>query len=181
MANPLKFAIGLAFVTLVRLIPMPLPNIEPIMASMLPFARKYGRLAGFLFSFLALISFDFISGRLGMWTVYTAITYGVIGFAAGKYFSQSKSRQKMKYYLGFGAIGTIFYDAITAFLFGIQFGQPLAATIAGQIPFTIYHLLGTIAFTALLTPLISRLIADNPVLELNGLPEPQKRPSRGQI
>ncbi|MEK6954908.1 MAG: ECF transporter S component [Candidatus Micrarchaeota archaeon] len=168
MANGLKFTLGLAFVSLIRLIPMPLPNMEPIMATMLPFARKYGKVAGFLFSFLALLSFDFISGRVGMWTVYTGIAYGIIGFAAGKYFS-SNNRQKMKYYLGFGLVGTIFYDAITAFIFGIQFGQPLAMTIAGQIPFTIYHLIGTAAFILVLTPVVNRIIVENPMLELGGV------------
>lgn len=165
MANALKFGLGLIFISLLRLIQMPLPNIEPIMASMLPFARKYGQIAGFLFASLALLSFDFISGRIGAWSIYAAITYGVIGYAAGRYFSD-KNRQKTKYYLGFGIIGTIFYDAVTAFLFGMQFNQPLAMTIAGQIPFTIYHLLGSAAFILFLTPLVDGLIVENPVLEI---------------
>ncbi|MFH1751056.1 MAG: hypothetical protein ABH863_05230 [Candidatus Micrarchaeota archaeon] len=168
--NPLKFAFGLGIVSIIRLIPMPLPNIEPIMATMMPFARKYGRLAGLLFASLALLSFDFISGRLGIWSIYTAATYGAIGFIAGKYFS-SKNKQKMKYYLGFGIVGTVFYDAVTALLFGWQFGQPLAMTLAGQIPFTVYHLLGTIAFTAILTPLLNKYVVDNPLLEHAGSPQ----------
>ncbi|MFH1258011.1 MAG: hypothetical protein V1658_03670, partial [Candidatus Micrarchaeota archaeon] len=157
LISGIKFALGLAVITILRMIQMPLPNIEPIMATMLPFAKKYGKIAGFVFASVALASFDFISGRLGMWTIYCAIAYGAIGFAAGKYFANKKTH-KMRYYLGFGVIGTIFYDAVTALLFGFQFGQPLAVTIAGQIPFTLYHLMGNMAMIAILSPLVTMAI-----------------------
>ncbi|MFH0972220.1 MAG: hypothetical protein V1835_06695 [Candidatus Micrarchaeota archaeon] len=171
--NPIKFLLGLFAVILIRLIQMPLPNFEPIMGAMLPFAKKYGRLAGFIFASLALASFDLISGRLGMWTLYCALTYGLIGIAAGKYFGAEK-RRRMKYYLGFGAIGTVFYDAATALVFGWQFGQPLEMTILGQIPFTIYHLMGSTAFILVLTPLVNNYIVENPMLELNLMGEPAR-------
>ncbi len=169
--NPLKFAIGLVFVSLFRLVHMPLPNIEPIMASMLPFAKKYGKIAGFIFASIALISFDFISGRVGMWTIYTAFTYGIIGFLAGKYFADS-SKGNLKHYLGFGIAGTIFYDAVTALLFGWQFGQPLMLTIIGQIPFTIYHLIGNVLMISILTPVMDKAIVENPLLEFSPMQQP---------
>lgn len=166
--NELKFSIGMLVVGLLRLVPMPLPNVEPIMAGMLPFAKKYGQVAGFAFAFLALLSFDFISGRVGLWTVYTGVTYGIIGALAGRYFAE-KRKQKMRYYLGFGVLGTLFYDSVTALIFGWQFGQPLPLTIAGQVPFTLYHLLGNLLMIGILTPLINRFIVENPALEINYL------------
>ncbi len=171
LLNPIKFAAGLVFVIAFRLIQMPLPNAEPIMAAMLPFAKKYGKLAGFVFASLALASFDFISGRLGWWTLYCAIFYGAIGYAAGKYFA-NKTTRKMLHYLGFGIIGTLFYDATTALAFGFQFGQPLGMTIIGQIPFTIYHLVGNMAFILVLTPAVNKLIVENRVLNSNLFSEP---------
>jgi uncharacterized membrane protein len=164
-SNPLKFTFGIVLLYLLRLIPMPLPNFEPIMATTLPFAKKYGKIAGMLFPIIAIIAFDLIT-RPGMWTIYTAITYGMIGFAAGKYFGSIK-KVKMRNYLGFGIAGTLAYDAITALVFGFQFGQPLAVTIIGQIPFTIYHLLGNALMIGILVPIINRAIIENPSMELD--------------
>ncbi|MFH1200635.1 MAG: hypothetical protein V1708_06215 [Candidatus Micrarchaeota archaeon] len=159
----IKFFIGLAGTILFRVIPLPAPNIEPIMATTLPFSKRMGALAGMAFAFVALVSWDFISGRVGMWTIYTGVAYAVVGFAAGKFFATRKLGLKNR--LGFAAGATIFYDAATALVFGWQFGQPLAVTIAGQVPFTLYHLAGNLAAVAVLTPLIDAFIVENKALD----------------
>jgi len=151
VSDLLKFSAGLLFCIIARWVPHP-PNIEPIMGTMMPFAKKLGAFAGFAFAFIALASWDFVSGRLGMWTLYCALAYGAMGFLAAKFFATRKPSALN--FAGFAAVGTIVYDAVTALAFGFQFGQPLLLTFAGQVPFTAMHLLGNVAFAAIASPLI---------------------------
>lgn len=147
---------------------MPLPNIEPIMFTMLPFAKKYGSVAGFIFAFTAILAIDFVTGMVGIWTVITSITYGVIGIFAAQYLMSKKN--KTRYYVGFAVIGTIIYDAITGVGMGMFFfGQTLQFTVLGQIPFTIYHLIGNVGFSALFSALIYKAVVDNPKLDTNAV------------
>ncbi|MBI5229124.1 hypothetical protein HY991_03365 [Candidatus Micrarchaeota archaeon] len=172
--DAVKTFFGLAFCVILRLISMPLPNFEPIMGTMLPFAQKLGRYAGFAFGFMALVSIDFITGRLGMWTVYCGIAYGGLGYAASIYLSRFKGF-KLKNYLLFGVAGTMAYDFVTALLFGFQFGQTLEVTLFGQIPFTVYHLAGNLLFVTLLSPAVYYGIVENKSLEALSTSEYLKR------
>jgi len=158
--NLVKYIIGITICILIRFIPMPLPNIEPIMATMMPFAKKYGKLAAFIFAFAAIVVLDFITGIVGIWTAITAITYGFVGVFAAQYLYKKKN--KIHYYVGFAIVGTILYDIITGIGMGtLLFGQTLKITILGQIPFTIYHLIGNVSF-ALFSAFLYKSIVDNP-------------------
>ncbi|MFH1106429.1 MAG: hypothetical protein V1787_00885 [Candidatus Micrarchaeota archaeon] len=157
LAEPAKYFLGLVATVLFRVIPMPLPNLEPIMATALPFAKRMGPVAGAAFAFVALASWDLISGRLGLWTLYAGATYAVIGYGAGKFFASRKLNLKNR--VGFAAGATVIFDAATALVFGWQFGQPLSVTVAGQVPFTAYHLLGNVLGAAILTPAIEAVLA----------------------
>ncbi len=173
LQNSLKFAVGIALTVLTRFIPHP-PNFEPILATTMPFAKRFGRFAGFLFAFAALAAIDFVSGRLGLWTVYTAVTYGVVGWLAAVYL-QRVSRVGRKHFVGFAIVGTLFYDAVTAFFFGLQFNQTLAQTLVGQIPFTLMHLAGSITLAALVSPLLYKyFVADENVFAFNAPSEDSK-------
>jgi hypothetical protein len=157
-----KYLIGITICILVRFIPMPLPNIEPIMATMMPFAKKYGKIAAFIFASTAIIVLDFVTGIVGIWTAVTAITYGFVGVFAAQYLYKKKN--KVQYYVGFAILGTILYDAITGIGMGtLLFGQTLKVTVLGQIPFTIYHLMGNVSF-ALFSAFLYKAIVDNPQL-----------------
>ncbi|MFH0835478.1 MAG: hypothetical protein V1881_03980 [Candidatus Micrarchaeota archaeon] len=153
VSDMLKFSAGLLFCIIARWVPHP-PNIEPIMGTMMPFAKKLGAFAGFAFAFIALASWDFVSGRLGMWTVYCAIAYGAMGVLAAKFFATRDATRTN--FVAFSVAGTIIYDAVTALAFGLQFGQPLWLTFVGQVPFTAMHVLGNVAFAAIASPLIYR-------------------------
>lgn len=175
LQNSLKFAVGIALTILARFIPHP-PNFEPILATTMPFAKRFGRIAGFLFAFAALAAIDFISGRLGLWTLYTAVTYGVIGWFAAVYL-QSVSRVGRMHFVGFAVFGTVLYDAVTAFFFGMQFRQTLAQTLVGQIPFTLMHLAGSITLAALVTPVLYKhFVADESVFAFR-TPEENSKPA----
>ena len=147
--DAVKYAAGLALCILIRLFSFA-PNVEPIMGFTMPFAKKYGKYAGLAFALAAMVSIDFFTRRIGLWTVYTAFAYAAIGFAAGWFFTTRKAERKN--FLAFSIAGTLFFDAFTALLFGWQFRQPLALTVMGQIPFTLNHLLGNAAFALVVSP-----------------------------
>jgi hypothetical protein len=55
--------------------------------------------------------------------------------------------------------GTLVFDLVTALVFGWQFGQTLTQTLVGQIPFTIYHVLGNAVLAFFLSPAIFKFLA----------------------
>jgi len=167
IADSIKYGMLLIATILARL-PQIFPNVEPVMATTLPAAKKYGAFAGFGFALIAVASFDFVSGRIGLWTIYTALAYGAIGLAAGKWFARFK-KVGVKKFVGFSVVATIFYDAVTATLFGFQFGQPLALTYIAQVPFTVYHLIGNTVLVAVFSPLISKYFLETEFPELDAV------------
>ncbi len=169
----LKFIVGWLVVFLIRLIPFRAPNIEPVLATQMPFAKRFGWLGGFLFGFLSIVIFDSVTSGIGMWTWVTAGAYGFLG--VGAYFFFKNRESKAKNYLVFGIIGTILYDAVTGLSIGpLFFGQTFMSALMGQIPFTLYHLAGNIAFSLIVSPLIYKLVIQNPSLELVTICERKK-------
>lgn len=149
--NWLKYIVGLVACLLIRLIPFRPPNIEPILATQMPFSRAYGKIAGFLFAFLSIVLFDVITGKVGMWTFITAIAYGLLGIWAAVYFKNKKNTGWN--YAKFSVMGTIAYDAVTGLSIGpLFFHQSFMGALLGQIPFTGMHLLGNISFALVLSP-----------------------------
>lgn len=162
--NLLKFAISFLICLLVRLIPFRPPNVEPILATMMPFSRAFGGLFGFIFGFFSIIFYDVLTGTLGVWTLITASTYGVLGVISYLYFRKFKA-SFMNFGL-FAVFGTLFFDAVTGLTIGpMIFHQSLQSAIVGQIPFTLWHLLGNVSFALVLSPALYRLVIENKRLE----------------
>ncbi len=161
--NVIKYFIGLLTVVILRIIPHP-PNVEPVMATMMPFSKKWGWLSGLIFCLSAILIFDILTGTLGTWSLVTATTYGLLGVAAGLYFKNKSA--SVKHFVGFAVAATIVYDAITGVGTGVLlFHQSLTATIVGQIPFTLYHLGGNIILSAVVSPLLYKWVITNPRFE----------------
>ncbi len=160
----IKFIIGWTAVFLFRLIPFRPPNVEPLMATIMPFSKRYGTLPSFAFAFFGIVLYDAVTSGWGSWTWITAIAYGLLGIAAHVYFkNRTPSRT---HFLSFGIVATLVYDAATGLTIGPIFnGQSFTAALTGQIPFTILHLLGTIVFSLVLSPLIYRWVVENEALE----------------
>lgn len=155
--NYFKFFIGFIACLLFRLIPFRPPNIEPILATQMPFSKFYGPYLAFLFAFLSIIFYDLITSTLGVWTLFTASTYGVLGFLAYRFFKKSKPTRKD--YVIFAIFGTLFFDIITGLSIGpLFFQQSFMNAFIGQIPFTIWHLLGSVSFSFFLSPAIYNLL-----------------------
>ena len=163
-----KYIIGLVVVILLRLLPHP-PNVEPITATLMPFAKKWGWFGGLVFGALAIVSFDIITGTLGVWSFLTIGGYATLGIVAGLYFSRFEKASRMQYVI-FAIIGTLFYDALTGLTVGpLFFGQTLMSAFIGQIPFTMYHLAGNIVLAAVVSPLVERWIVTNKALSYSSL------------
>lgn len=149
---------------LIRLIPFRPPNIEPILATQMPFSRAYGKLAGFFFAFLSIFLYDIITTKLGLWTFITAVAYGLLAIWAGFYF-KNKANNSWNY-AKFAVMGTLAYDIVTGLSIGpIFFQQPFMTALIGQIPFTALHLIGNVCFAVVLSPLIYRFIIENKKFE----------------
>lgn len=160
----LKYAIGLAFVMLLRLLPHP-PNVEPITAALMPFARGWGVFSGVLFGVSAVLIYDLITGTFGTWSFFTMGAYALLGIGAGLYFRYVTEHSSTAY-IGFAIIGTLFFDILTGLLPGpLFFNQPLVSALIGQIPFTLYHLAGNIVLAGVVSPLLYRWVVGNEQLE----------------
>ena len=161
--NTFKYFLGLSGVIILRLIPHP-PSVQPIMATMMPYSKKWGSFSGLMFGTLSILSYDLLTGTLGKWSLLTVGTYGFLGFLSGLYFKNRTS--SIKNYVIFSILGTIIYDCITGFGVGMLiFNQTFNQTLVGQIPFTIQSLLGNIFFAILLSPLIYKFVIQNPSFE----------------
>lgn len=163
--NWFKISVGLIVCLLFRLIPFRPPNIEPILATQMPMSKVYGPLLGFVFGFLSIVLFDFLVGRVGLWTIITASTYGLLGVWSVFYFK--KRAMKRKNFVLFSIWGTLAYDAITGLTIGpLFFNQPFIIALVGQIPFTALHLIGSVTFAFFVSPLMYKYLVTNPVLDV---------------
>ncbi|MFA6177275.1 MAG: hypothetical protein WC694_00020 [Candidatus Paceibacterota bacterium] len=154
-----KFFLALLLCLVVRLIPFRAPNVEPILATMMPFSKAYGALVGFSFAVLSILLYDVATNTLGMQTFFTVGAYGILGLWSASYFRKDKLARRGggdKWdYVRFAIIGTLFFDAFTGLTVGpIFFHQSFIQSVVGQIPFTALHLMGNIIFALILSPAI---------------------------
>jgi uncharacterized membrane protein len=142
-----------------RMLPAHIPNVEPLLGTQMPLAKRYGGLAGFFFGVASIVAYDILTGTLGPWTLITAPTYGLLGSGASLFFKhRSASRQN---FVTYAIVGTLFYDAVTGLLTGpLFFGQSFAVALVGQIPFTILHLVGSTAFAFFISPALYSVFAE---------------------
>lgn len=155
--NYSKFSLALVLCLLVRLIPFRAPNIEPILATIMPTSRAYGAFSGFSFAILSVLLYDILTGTLGMQTFFTAGAFGVLGLWSASYF-KSRAANKSNF-VRFAIMGTLFFDITTGLVVGpMFFNQTFISALTGQIPFTALHLAGNIAFALILSPAIYRFM-----------------------
>lgn len=155
--NWIKYGIGFVACMLFRFLPFRAPNLEPILATQMPFAKKYGKFAGFSFGFFGIIIFDIFTSGIGPWTWVTALAYGLLGLWASRFF-QNRNGSSINF-AKFAFLSTVAYDIVTGLTVGpIFFNQPFLQALMGQIPFTLLHLAGNVTLAFLLSPLIDYAI-----------------------
>jgi uncharacterized membrane protein len=154
--KPFTLSIWMILCLLFRLLPFRPANIEPLLSVQMPFSKVYGPLGAFVFGSFSIFVFDVITHKIGIWTLFTMISYGLLGVGSHYYFK--KFSLKTSNYVRFAILGTLLYDAFTGLTIGpIFFHQNFMHAIIGQIPFTLLHLVGNITFAATLSPVIYHL------------------------
>jgi energy-coupling factor transport system substrate-specific component len=154
MKKWIKYIITFVSVVAFRLMPFRAPNVEPIMATIMPLGKTYSKFMVFIFGFLGIAIFDSMTSGFGIWTLVTAISYGLVGLGSSYYF---KNRSGWKSYASYAIFATLLYDAVTGLTIGpIFFHQSFFVSFVGQIPFTVLHLLGNVSFAIVLSPMIER-------------------------
>jgi hypothetical protein len=152
--------IGLAVTTALRWARI-FPNNDPIMAVMLPCAKR-GRAAAFAFPVVAMVLFDILSRRVGIWTVVTAGTYGLLGLGFSFAYSALGKRGRRigpATFLVSGVVGVLVFDFITGpILSSAMFRMSFAQAFVGQIPFTLKHLASVSAYTVVVSPVLDWLL-----------------------
>ncbi len=165
--NYFKFSVGLILCLLVRLIPFRAPNVEPIMATTMPFSRAYGAFAGASFAVLSILLYDIATRTLGVQTFFTILAYGIVGVWSASYFSAKggsasggkNDNNNVWGYVRFAIIGTLFFDAVTGLTVGpLFFHQSFFQSLIGQIPFTALHLIGNVVLAFILSPAIYKIL-----------------------
>lgn len=156
MFKSLKYITTFLTVLLFRLLPFRAPNVEPIMATIMPIGKVGGYIASFSFGFFSIFLFDLFTSGIGIWTLVTALSYGLVGFFAKVYF---KNHSGWKSYAKYAFVSTLIYDIVTGLSVGpLFFGQSFMVALIGQIPFTVLHLIGNISFAIVLSPVIEKWI-----------------------
>lgn len=131
-----------------------IPNNDPIMGTMLPFARKYNGLSAAIFAFLTMFTFDLVTNNFGIWTLVTATTYGLIGFVFARLLPYFK-KVNIFTYLKSGVVGVLIFDIVTGPIMStFLFNQSFITTVIMQIPFTLMHLASVVLFILIITPII---------------------------
>lgn len=155
--NYFKFTAGVVLCLLVRLIPFRAPNIEPILATVMPFSKHFGAFAGFSFGVISILLYDVLTNTLGIQTFFTAGAYGALGVWSAVYFNKNEANSWN--FVRFALMGTLFFDIVTGLLVGpMFFNQTFTNALIGQIPFTILHLLGNISLALILSPAVYKLL-----------------------
>ncbi len=161
------FRIGLALATKLVLLAVSLgvttalrwvrlfPNNDPIMAVTLPCAKR-GRAAAVAFPVVAMVLFDVLSQKVGIWTAVTAGTYGLLGLAFSFAYAALAKRGRAVGTATFvisGVVGVLVFDFVTGpILSSSIFHMPFAESFVGQIPFTVKHLASVSAYTLVVSP-----------------------------
>ena len=143
-----------------------LANFSPLMATEFAGAKAYGPALAGLYGFLSIVMLDVIVGKVGLWTLVTALTYGAVGVWAAYFFSGRSATRKN--FVVASIVGTLFFDLVTGICMGpILFGQSFTNAFVGQVPFTIHHLAGTLFFALVLAPWFYEKIMENPKWEFS--------------
>jgi hypothetical protein len=137
------------------------PNNDPIMAVMLPCAKR-GRAAAFAFPVVAMVLFDILSRKVGIWTAVTAGTYGLLGLGFSFAYSALGKRGRRigpATFLVSGIVGVLVFDFITGpILSSAMFRMSFAQAFVGQVPFTLKHLASVSAYTLVVSPALDWLL-----------------------
>jgi uncharacterized membrane protein len=132
-------------------------GLEAVMSFTLSGALVFGPFYGFLIGAGIMGLADLMVGLVGLWTLYTAFAYGLVGFLAGLAgrFKKEFSRIELA---GMAFILTIIFDAIAMTGFALQFHIPMSVAIMNQIPVTLLHTVGNTLLAFIFVPAMIKIL-----------------------
>jgi len=143
------------------------PNNDPVMGSTLAFSRKDKWWQAFLYAVIAMVSFDIITMKLGIWTIGTSLAFGLIAVLFSKYL---KNRKKvgLKTYAKSSVFGVLIFDFLTGpIMSSALFRIPFETALLGQLPFTFMHLASAVPLTLLMVPVLDPAIRPGIIQEVS--------------
>ncbi len=156
------FGLGLGICTALRLARF-FPSNDPIMAVTLPYAKR-GPVAASLFPALAMVLFDLLSRQVGVWTLVTAGTYGLIGLGLSYLYTKRAARGhavgRATFFLS-GVAGVLVFDFVTGpIMSSALFRMSFAQAFVGQIPFTLKHLVSVSLYAVVVSPVLDWVLRE---------------------
>lgn len=122
------------------------------------FRGKYAFAAGAAcYSLVDIIPWLFGAPTLGLWTLTSALSWGIVGYL----FSRGKPDGSPLTFAKLGIGGMLVFDALTGpILSPLVWGMPFMDSLIGQIPFTAKHLLGMAAVSLIAAPLLFPVVSE---------------------
>ncbi|MFA7309906.1 MAG: hypothetical protein WC050_03310 [Candidatus Paceibacterota bacterium] len=155
MSTHFKYILAFSAVFLFRLLPFRAPNVEPILATVMPLSKRFGALSGIFFAVSSIVLYDAVTSGLGVWTLVTGFAYALVAALSYAYFKKRPATRR--HFALFSVFAVLLYDALTGLSVGpLQYGQSLSSALAGQVPFTVLHLLGAVLFALVVSPALYR-------------------------
>ncbi len=160
------FASIVAGVSLLRVLMVPLPNVQPVTVAALLVGAQLGAKRGIAFAILVTMITNFIIGN-GIWTLYQALGWSLVAIIGANFNLVLDGRINYK---------RVFYASIfTAFMFdfivslsiidsSITFSQ-FMIYLANGIPYDLMHALGNLTLAAWFTTWFVKLLQHQPTLE----------------
>ncbi len=160
------FASIVAGVSLLRILMVPLPNVQPVTVAALLVGAQLGAKRGIAFAILVTMITNFIIGN-GIWTLYQALGWSLVAVIGANYklVLDGKINYQRVFY---ASIFTAFmFDIIVSFsiIDGSTTFSQFMLYLANGVPYDLMHALGNLTFAAWLTTWFVNLLQHQPTLE----------------
>tara|TARA_B100001079_G_scaffold144688_1_gene123913 strand:- start:265 stop:924 length:660 start_codon:yes stop_codon:yes gene_type:complete len=160
------FASIVSGVSLLRILMVPLPNVQPVTVAALLVGAQLGAKRGIAFAILVTMITNFIIGN-GIWTLYQALGWSLVAVIGANYNLVLNGKINYK---------RVFYTSVfTAFMFDIIVSlsvidgstslSQFMIYLANGIPYDLMHALGNLIFAAWLSTWFVKLLQHQPTLE----------------
>jgi len=160
------FASIVSGVSLLRILMVPLPNVQPVTVAALLVGAQLGAKRGIAFAILVTMITNFIIGN-GIWTMYQALGWSLVAVIGANYNLVLNGKINYK---------RVFYTSVfTAFMFdfivslsvidGSTSLSQFMIYLANGIPYDLMHALGNLIFAAWLSTWFVKLLQHQPTLE----------------
>ena len=160
------FASIVGGVSLLRILMVPLPNVQPVTVAALLGGAQLGAKRGIAFAILVTMITNFIIGN-GIWTLYQALGWSLVAVIGANYKLVLDGKINHKRILFTSIITAFMFDFIVSLSVidgSITFSQ-FMLYLANGIPYDLMHALVNLAFAAWLTTWFVNLLQHQPTLE----------------